>query len=106
MRSRGRAAAGFCALLAAGLAALGCATQAQSDFDPNAQFDHYRSFAWLASEGETGEAMSGQADPLLVRRIREAIEQDLVAKGYQKVEDRADADFVVGFSVAVKLPQE
>jgi hypothetical protein len=87
------------AALAAAWLALGCATQAQTDFDPNAQFDRYRTFAWQATEGEMGEALAGQADPLLLRRIREAIEEGLVAKGYQKVEDRNSADFVVSFSV-------
>ena len=46
------------------------------------------------------EAMGGQADPLLLRRVRETIERDLVAKGYRRVDERADADFVVGFGIA------
>lgn len=90
----------------AGLAALlllfavsGCATRAYTDSDPNARFDRYRSFAWFAAQEQMAEAMSGQADPLLLRRIREAIENGLVAKGYQKVEDRESADFLVSFSV-------
>jgi hypothetical protein len=102
MRPRRGAAVGVGALLALGLALLGCATRAHTDFDPNAQFDHYRTFAWLTPEGEMAEATSSQADPLLLRRIREAIERDLVAKGYRRVDDRADADFVVGFSIASK----
>lgn len=101
MAARGRGEAGWGALALA-LAAFGCATAAHTDFDPNARFDHYRSFAWLASEGEMAEAMSGQADPLLLRRIRETIERELVARGYRRVDERADADFVVGFSVASK----
>ncbi len=97
-RARAPRAAGGPALVVL-LAALGCATRAYTDFDANARFDHYRSFAWLASEGEMAEALREQADPLLLRRIREAIEERLVAGGYQRVEDRENADFLVSFSV-------
>ena len=90
-----------CALLLAWLF-VGCAgVRARSDFDPNARFDAYRSFAWLGEEPGTlpDETGGGGIDPLLARRIHEAIEGRLVARGYRKVEDRADADFVVSFDV-------
>ena len=81
---------------------VGCAgVQARSDFDPNARFDTYRSFAWLGEGPGTlaGGAGSEGVDPLLARRIRESIESHLEARGYRKLDDPAAADFVVSFSV-------
>jgi len=80
---------------------VGCAgVQARSDFDPNAHFDTYRSFAWLGEPGTlTGGAGTEGVDPLLARRIRESIESQLEARGYRKLDDPAAADFAVSFSV-------
>jgi hypothetical protein len=88
-----------CVLLLAWLA-VGCAgVQARSDFDPNARFEDYRSFAWLGGEPGTlpGGAGTGDVDPLLARRIHESIESHLEARGYRKLDDPAAADFVVSF---------
>ena len=93
-----------CVLLLAWLT-LGCAgVQARSDFDPNARFDTYRTFAWLSEEPGTLEGGGGteEIDPLLARRIHESIEDHLEAKGYRKVDDLAAADFAVSFSVGRK----
>ena len=81
---------------------VGCAgIQAQSDFDTNARFDTYRSFAWLSEEPGTlpGGAGTEGVDPLLARRIHESIESHLEARGYRKLDDLAAADFVVSFSL-------
>lgn len=81
---------------------MGCAgVQARSDFDPNAHFDSYRSFAWISEEPGRlpGATETEDVDPLLARRIRETIERHLEARGFQKVDDPAAADFGVSFSV-------
>ena len=90
-----------CVLLLAWIT-LGCAgVQARSDFDPNARFDSYRTFAWLGEESGTLSRGAGseEVDPLLARRIRESIESHLEARGYRKLDDPAAADFAVSFSV-------
>lgn len=82
--------------------ALGCAsTRAYSDFDPNARFDTYKTFAWLTPEAAPSQVQPGSPnlDPLLARRIRDTIDAHLEAKGYQRVPDREASDFVVSFSV-------
>jgi hypothetical protein len=90
-----------CVLLLTWLA-VGCVgVRARSDFDPNARFDSYRSFAWLSEEPGTlsgGPGTEG-VDPLLARRIRESIERHLESRGYRKLDDPATADFVVSFSM-------
>ena len=90
------------ALLALVLAA-GCAgVRGYSDFDPNARFDTYRSYAWIRGEpvlAKAAEAGAGRLDPLLERRIRSSIDDHLESKGYRLVEDTEAADFAISFSV-------
>jgi hypothetical protein len=90
-----------CALLLAWFI-VGCAgVRARSDFDPDARFAAYRSFVWLDAEQGTlaGGAGTEGADPLLERRIREAIDSHLEARGFRRVDDLAEADFVVSFTL-------
>jgi hypothetical protein len=90
-----------CALLLACFIA-GCAgVRARSDFDPDARFEAYRTFSWLDAELGTlaGGAGTEGVDPLLERRIREAIESHLEARGFQPVDTVAVADFVVSFTL-------
>ncbi len=99
------------AVLLAAVLAAGCAgVRAQSDFDPNARFESYRTFAWLNAEPgslpregapEAG-ATAIHVDPLLKRRIAEAIETQLGARGFRRVADRDSADFVVTFTVGAR----
>jgi len=84
------------------LLAAGCATKAYVDFDPEARFDRFRTWAWLQDEARTSEEAAGGADPLLLRRIRTTIANGLVAKGYSQVDDPASADFAVSFSVGAR----
>jgi len=83
--------------------AVGCAgVRAHSDFDPNARFDTYRSYAWISKEpvlANVAEEGVRPIDPLLERRIRESIEDRLEAKGYRRVEDAQAGDFAIAFSV-------
>jgi hypothetical protein len=90
-----------CVLLLAWFTVACAGVQARSDFDPNARFDAYRTFAWPAEEPGTlaGAAGTEGVDPLLARRLRESIESHLEARGYRRLDDPAAADFVVSFSM-------
>jgi hypothetical protein len=84
--------------LAIGLA--GCSGLAvQSDWDPEADFSGFRSWAWIASSNE----VSGHPllkSPLLHERVRRAVEAELAARGYALV--AADqADFRVGYHMSL-----
>jgi hypothetical protein len=89
-----------CVLLLAWFSVACAGVQARSDFDPNARFDTYRSFALLGEQGTlSGETSTQGVDPLLARRIRESIASNLEARGYEKLDDPAAADFVISFSL-------
>lgn len=94
------------ALLIVALAALlaACATtpgRITRDFDPAQDFSAYRSFAWA---DESPMAVFGARmipatiEPRIARSIRSALE----AKGYTYVEDVAEADFAVSFTVGTR----
>jgi hypothetical protein len=94
-------------VLALALLVGGCASvRAQSDYDPNARFDTFHTFAWTGQEpGRLPNESGGERkplDPLLARRIKEAIDTQLEAKGYKLTKDLGKADFAVSFSVGTR----
>jgi hypothetical protein len=81
--------------------AVGCRTVSVSaDWDQNHDFSGYRTFGWLhAQQPETGDFRID--NPLVDKRIREAIDKTLQARGYEKVGDTG-ADFLVGYHLDVE----
>jgi len=90
--------------IVAALAALlmqGCATGAQVrvDFDPKADFQALRSYAWAPMTAE--EQQQKSRNSLTHERIQSAVDAHLNARGYKKVAE-AQADFLVTHSVTVE----
>jgi hypothetical protein len=90
--------------IVAALAALlmqGCATGAQVrvDFDPKADFQTLRSYAWAPMTAE--ERQQKSRNSLTHERIQSAIDAHLAARGYKNVAE-AQADFLVTHSVTVE----
>ena len=70
----------------------------RSDWDEAVAFDGLRRYAWLEPPVVAG------ADPfadnsLLRNRVRAAIETNLTGRGFERVENPADADFLVTYGV-------
>lgn len=86
------------AFLAAGVLAaiLGCGSgiQTSADYDSKAYFSKLKSWAWFEGPPQA------RIDALTDTRIRTAIEEDLVLRGYPKVE-AAKADFLVEYHASV-----
>ena len=79
----------------------GCATgfKAIYDHDPAKDFSTYRTFAWISDHPmKVGEGV-GVTNPLLEPRIMSAVESTLAARGYEKVAETENADFVLSFTV-------
>lgn len=72
-----------------------------TDFDSAQQFSEYKSFAWIS---ENPMVIAGDRGPSSMdeKRFVAAIEQTLKGKGYQLVDDRTHADFVVAFTVGAR----
>ncbi len=81
-------------VIALGLMLVACASlQTGSDFDRAANMSGYHSFAWMPREHY------GTHNPLVVQRARDAIQGSLARKGFAYVEDSAQADFLVDFTI-------
>lgn len=86
--------------LAVGLAACS-SVRVQTDFDPQAGFEGFRSYAWLdAPTPSAGAAPSGRASNDLVRRrVERAVDAELARKGYLRT--TTSPDFRVGMHTIV-----
>lgn len=85
------------------LAACAATLQARSDFDPAQNFARYRTFAWMMADSPiAAPGEQTRLSPLNRRRIVEAIEAELGAKGFQKVADATAADFVLSYTVGAR----
>jgi hypothetical protein len=85
------------------LAALGIAcssVRTQYDFDPNANFSAWRTYAWYPSESQpTGDPRLD--NPLLHGRIEAAVDRRLRARGYALVQDQSP-DFYVNHHLSTE----
>jgi hypothetical protein len=88
--------------LALALGPIGCRTfDVRTDFDPGIAFDGFKSYFWL--EPPRVEGADPFADNALLRkRLRLAIEGELDARGYRRVDSRESADFLVSYGVVLE----
>ena len=79
----------------------GCSSVSVSrDYDTSADFSSLKTFAWQhAEQPQTGDPRID--NDLHDERVRRAVNQTLMAKGFQSA-DRADADFLVAYYVEYK----
>ena len=74
----------------------GCASYTvKYDVDPTANFRSYRTFEWYASSKRAKGQGNGGSE-IMDRRVRAAVEQQLVAKGFA-VATGAEPDFLVTY---------
>lgn len=92
-------------LVTLALGVTGCTTPIRTgmDYDKQAVFQDYGSFAWISENPLIApDGQFGQVSPLTLSRIRTAIADSLIEKGYEKIKDPAAADFVVAFTVGTR----
>jgi len=91
---RTRTRAMWLVALACGLGLAACESlRVGSDFDRSASFAGYHSFGWMPREHH------GTVNPLVVQRTHDAIQAELIRRGFSYTEDTAAADFVVDFTI-------
>jgi len=92
-RAPARCAAALSACVVA-LGVVGCTTmRVGSDYDRNAAFSNYHTFALMKREHR------GTRNPLVITRTEDAIKEDLTRKGYSLASDDKTADFAVDFTI-------
>jgi len=80
----------------------GCAEtiDSRSDYDRSQSFTRYHTYAWMNEDPIAAAGASAtEVSPLNRRRIVEAVEHELGAKGFAKASDRGAVDFVVAYTV-------
>ena len=81
----------------------GCASiKTGSHLDETTDFGAYQSFSWIDDTPYITADEAAPVSALAQEKIKSAIQQQLVAKGYEFVDDRDAADFVVGFTVGTR----
>ncbi|GAA4871308.1 DUF4136 domain-containing protein [Ferrimonas pelagia] len=83
-------------LVAMALLITGCSSiSTDADFDTQTDFNRYQTWAWVESSEAVGEQQY-HVDGLTDRRIRNAINRELTARGLTQV-DAAQADMLVNY---------
>lgn len=73
----------------------GCASvSGKSDYDRDVSFNALRTFAWMDAVRDSSDADAGP-DPFLQRRLRRAVERELLERGFVAESGGASVDFVV-----------
>jgi hypothetical protein len=107
-RSRARHLAAALGAACAALALLtGCSTlRVRTDWDSDVDFSRYRSYAWLEQPERASRIAGGDANPftynsLLDKRVRKAVDAELAARGYRRVES-GEVEFRLNYHVILK----
>ena len=85
-------------LLALGLALLGgCAgVPVRYDYDKQATFSSYKTYDWYAASPQAKGKARNVDNPLMDRRVRQAVERELGARGY-KLDKGGEPDFLLTY---------
>lgn len=92
------------ALVLAGLVA--CGPSLSSDRDPAIPIPASATWTWAGGAPDAAANDQAGASDITHRRIQVAMEREMAAKGYRKVADAAEANFVVRYALALKVSTE
>lgn len=81
----------------------GCASTPNvfTDFDSSHSFSGYSTFSWISEEPMMVSGDRGPT-PIVASRLKSNIVEALEMKGFDFVDERDEADFVVGFTVGAR----
>lgn len=76
--------------------------RANSHFDETTNFDAYQSFSWIDDAPYISAQNSFPVSPLTQSMIKSEIQKRLEQMGYAYMDNRADADFVVAYTIGTR----
>ena len=86
------------------LALLACsvtyAQDVRTNYMPGTDFSKFHTYAWV-DEVHGVPSVGGRPDQILDAQVKEAIDAQMAIKGFTKVEDRAKADLLIGYQLAI-----
>jgi hypothetical protein len=76
------------------------AQDVRTNYMPGTDFSKYHTYAWV-NDVQGVPAVGGHPDQILGAQVKEAIDSQMVAKGFTKVEDGSTADLLLGYQLAI-----
>src|SRR5579864_1023594 len=76
------------------------AQDVRTNYMPGTDFSKYHTYVWV-NEVQGVPAVVGHPDQILDAQVKEAIDSQMVAKGFTKVEDGSKADLLLGYQLAI-----
>ena len=86
------------------LAFLACsvtyAQDVRTNYMPGTDFSKYHTYAWV-NEVQGVPSVGGHVDQILDAQVKQAIDSQMAAKGFTKVEDGSKANLLLGYQLAI-----
>ena len=76
------------------------AQDVKTNYMPGTDFSKYRTYAWV-NDVQGVPAVGGHPDQILDAQVKQAIDSQMAAKGFTKVEDSGKADLLLGYQLAI-----
>jgi len=76
------------------------AQDVRTNYMPGTDFSKYHTYAWV-NDVQGVPAVGGHPDQILDAQVKEAIDSQMVAKGFTKVVDGSKADLLLGYQLAI-----
>jgi Domain of unknown function (DUF4136) len=76
------------------------AQDVRTNYMPGTDFSKYHTYAWV-DEVQGVPGVGGHPDQILDAQVKEAIDSQMVAKGFTKVEDGSKTDLLFGYQLAI-----
>ena len=81
------------------------AQDVRTNYMPGADFSKYHTYAWV-SEVKGVPVAGGQPDQILDAQVKWAIDLQMAAKGFTKLEDVTKADLLIGYQLAIDAEKQ
>ncbi len=76
------------------------AQEVRANFMPETDFSKFHAYAWV-DDVQGVPAVGGRPDQILDAQVKQAIDSQMAAKGFTKVEDGVKADLLLGYQLAI-----
>src|SRR5690348_6543775 len=76
------------------------AQDVRTNYMPGTNFSKYHTYAWV-EEVHGVPTVGGRPDQILDAQVKQAIDAQMTAKGFTRVEDPTKADLLLGYQLAI-----
>jgi len=76
------------------------AQEVRTNYMPGTDFSKFHTYAWV-NQVQGVPTVGGHPDQILDAQVKQAIDSQMAAKGFTKVEDGSKADLLVGYQLAI-----